>query len=67
MFHPTLGRWLQEDPIGFDAGDANLYRAEENSPTNLLDPYGLETWSVKHGKRITLGSLGVVGDLASAV
>ncbi len=25
-YDPTIGRWLSEDPIGFTAGDANLYR-----------------------------------------
>jgi len=34
------GRFLSEDPIGFAAGDANLYRYCGNSPTNLTDPSG---------------------------
>jgi RHS repeat-associated protein len=38
---PTLGRWLQNDPLRHDAGDTNLYRAVENNPTNLTDPSGL--------------------------
>ena len=37
------GRWISEDPIGFAAGDSNLYRYVGNSPTNWLDPNGLET------------------------
>lgn len=40
MFHPTLGRWLTQDPIGFSGGDTNLYRYVENNPVNLLDPTG---------------------------
>ncbi len=35
------GRWISKDPIGFAAGDANLYRYAGNSPTNFLDPNGL--------------------------
>ncbi|NEQ42457.1 MAG: DUF4258 domain-containing protein [Leptolyngbya sp. SIOISBB] len=35
-----MGRFLSEDPIGFDAGDANLYRYVFNSPTNYTDPTG---------------------------
>jgi RHS repeat-associated protein len=35
-----VGRWLSEDPIGFDAGDANLYRYVGNSPTMHTDPTG---------------------------
>lgn len=42
MFHPNLGRWMTEDPKGFDAGDPNLYRGVENNPTNLTDPLGLD-------------------------
>jgi hypothetical protein len=31
---------LSEDLIGFNAGDANLYRYVFNSPINLIDPFG---------------------------
>ncbi len=41
-FSPNLGRWLQDDPIGFEAGDANLYRFVGNSPTDYTDPSGLQ-------------------------
>src|SRR5262249_13153545 len=37
---PSLGRWLQVDPISLQAGDANLYRGEADTPINLLDPSG---------------------------
>ncbi len=40
-FDPAVGRWISEDPIGFAAGDANLYRYVGNSPTNATDPSGL--------------------------
>lgn len=39
--HPTLGRTLQRDPIGFAAGDANVYRWEGNSTASVTDPMGL--------------------------
>ncbi|MEL6402578.1 MAG: RHS repeat-associated core domain-containing protein, partial [Cyanobacteria bacterium J06626_4] len=39
-YDPAVGRFLSEDPIGFDAGDANLYRDVFNSPTNYTDPSG---------------------------
>lgn len=42
-YSPNLGRWLQEDPIGFEAGDANLYRYVGNNPPNARDPMGLQT------------------------
>src|SRR5262245_61759029 len=41
-YSPTLGRWAEVDPLGFGAGDTNLYRFAINSPTNLVDPLGLD-------------------------
>ncbi|MCX7427983.1 MAG: hypothetical protein NTW96_20435 [Planctomycetia bacterium] len=41
MYDPTVGRFLEEDPIGFAAGDTNLYRYVHNSPTTRTDPSGL--------------------------
>jgi RHS repeat-associated protein len=38
---PRTGRWTTVDPIGFTAGDPNLYRDRGNSPTNATDPDGL--------------------------
>jgi RHS repeat-associated protein len=40
-YGPTIGRWLQRDPIGFWGGDVNMYRNLSNSPMNRLDPMGL--------------------------
>jgi len=37
---PKLGRFISEDPMGFEAGDLNLYRYVNNLPTNLIDSYG---------------------------
>ena len=41
MYDPSIGRWLSEDPSGFDGGDPNLYRYVGNSPANATDPTGL--------------------------
>ena len=41
-YSPSLGRWLSNDPIGFDAGDNNWYRYEGNDPGNRVDPEGLK-------------------------
>ena len=40
MYDPKLGRFLQTDPIGYDAGDMNLYRYCGNNPLNSKDPLG---------------------------
>jgi hypothetical protein len=42
MYDPKVGRWLEEDPIGFEAGDANLYRYVNNGPTCYVDSTGLK-------------------------
>jgi RHS repeat-associated protein len=41
-YNPTLGRFMSEDPKGFDAGDYNLYRYCHNDPMDLSDPMGLD-------------------------
>ncbi len=38
----ATGRWMSVDPIGFEAGDVNLYRYVENEPTVLADEMGLK-------------------------
>ncbi len=40
-YSPTLMRFLQNDPIGFAAGDQNTYRYVSNGPTVRLDPSGM--------------------------
>jgi RHS repeat-associated protein len=39
-YDPNTGRWLSEDPLGFDAGDPNLYRFVGNGPDNGTDSTG---------------------------
>jgi hypothetical protein len=41
MYDPTVGRFLQEDPIGIEGGDPNFYRYCGNSPLTHTDPSGL--------------------------
>lgn len=42
-----LGRFLSEDPKGFDAGDYNLFRYCHNDPEDLTDPMGLSPdWQI---------------------
>jgi hypothetical protein len=46
MYDPTIGRFISQDPIGFNAGDPNLYRYVGNGPTNATDPDGLKVRGV---------------------
>ncbi|MCR4415249.1 MAG: RHS repeat-associated core domain-containing protein [Thermoguttaceae bacterium] len=41
-YDAAIGRFLSEDPLGFAAGDLNLFRYVSNRPTVLVDPLGLE-------------------------
>ena len=40
-YDPATGMFLQRDPIGFAAGDLNLYAYTWNDPYNWTDPSGL--------------------------
>ncbi|MDR2171390.1 MAG: RHS repeat-associated core domain-containing protein [Planctomycetaceae bacterium] len=41
-YDQKTGQWISEDPLGFGAGDANLYRYVGNNPINMIDPNGLD-------------------------
>jgi RHS repeat-associated protein len=41
VYSANLGRWINRDPIG-ERPDQNLYRYVENSPTEYVDPTGLQ-------------------------
>ncbi|MBV9008407.1 MAG: RHS repeat-associated core domain-containing protein [Verrucomicrobia bacterium] len=41
-YHPGLGRFMSEDPKGFDAGDYNLFRYCDNDPEDRTDAMGLD-------------------------
>ena len=40
-YDSNTGRFLSEDPIGFNAGDQSHYRYVLNNQMNLVDPFGL--------------------------
>lgn len=44
-YDPANGRWVTQDPMGFSAGDSNLFRYVTNAPTIGTDPTGLLLFS----------------------
>ena len=40
-YDPQIGRFISEDPIGFDGGQVNLMAYVGNNPINFIDPLGL--------------------------
>ncbi len=51
-YSANLGRWVQTDPLGFEAGDTNLYRYVQNSPLTWNDPSGLIWESISDNGQI---------------
>ncbi len=39
-YSPELQRFISEDPVGFEGGDANLFAYVGNNPVNWIDPEG---------------------------
>ena len=39
-YDPAIGRFLSEDPIGFDEGGVNLYLYASNNPVRYVDYFG---------------------------
>jgi RHS repeat-associated protein len=39
-YEPTLGRFINQDPLGMTGSGPNLYLYTDDSPTNAIDPYG---------------------------
>lgn len=51
-YDPTVGRFINEDPIGFEGGDTNLFRYVGNSPLNYIDSSGLCRIELRYRPRL---------------
>jgi len=56
------GRFISEDPLGFDGGTVNLYAYAGNNPVLFFDPLGLKTWQIG----LSFNAGGIVGSTKSA-
>lgn len=43
FYHPTLQRFLSEDPAGYGGGDINLFAYSGSDPVDASDPSGLDS------------------------
>jgi RHS repeat-associated protein len=55
MYSPAWGRFMQVDPIGYAAGDSNLYAYVADDPLDRTDPYGL--WFIQIGLALSLSGV----------
>ncbi len=62
FYSPSLGRFMNEDPIGLAGGDVSLYRYVGNDPVNWVDPWGLLT----PGQNIAAGMIGTTAGAVTA-
>ena len=56
-YDPEVGRFISEDPIGFEGGDVNFYAYVANNPINKIDPSGL--WAFFGGWSARAGAYGI--------
>lgn len=60
-YDPQAGRFISEDPMGFDGGHFNLFVYASNNPILFVDPYGLIKW-----RQVGLGVLQAADALGMA-
>jgi RHS repeat-associated protein len=65
-YDAAVGRFISEDPIGFSAGDTNLYRYVFNNATNYTDPSGKLIFAPLLAWAATAAVAGVVGAISGA-
>lgn len=64
-YDPEIGRWTAKDPIGFSAGDVDLFGYVQNDPINFIDPFGLKLSSGQNAA--VAAASAIAGFVGSAV
>ncbi len=63
-YDPNTGRFVSQDPMGFAAGDANLYLYVANSPTASTDPTGhIQVIFKRRGRIVSVVPITGPGDI----
>lgn len=64
-YHPTISRFISEDPIEFAAGP-NIYSYVEGNPINWTDPLGLEQYGSRPLSLLTPSTIAGLGNYTMA-
>ena len=68
-YDATVGRFISEDPTGFDGGDVNLYAYVAGNPIIFIDPLGLcaTSWWQRNIPDVKIGIDSPVGGVTMTV
>ena len=65
-YGPTLGRYLESDPIGLSVTAVNTYVYAADNPTNRIDPFGLSSEQDENAQAVAvLGQISAANDVAN--
>ena len=62
VYDQRSGRWTQEDPLGV-VGGLNLYRYNDNNPSEYRDPFGLQPFCVLNPQTCMVAAGAIISGL----